>query len=76
MRATGNPLASARLIGAFDAMMEDIGGSEPWVVKMRDDTLSAISEALAPGIIATALEEGRKLTPDRALAIALEALEA
>jgi predicted ATPase/class 3 adenylate cyclase len=74
--ATGNPLAAARLIGAFDAMMEDIGGSEPWVVKMRDDTLSAISEALAPGVIATALEEGRKLTPDRALAIALEALEA
>ena len=75
LSTTGNAVVSARLIGAFDAMVEDIGGSEPWVLRMRDDTFAEISQALEPDGIATAIEEGRKLTAERAVSLALEALD-
>jgi tetratricopeptide (TPR) repeat protein len=75
LASAGNPEVSARLIGAFDATVEDIGGSEPWVLKMRDDTLSEISEALAPHVLAGALEEGRKLTAEGAIGLALETIQ-
>jgi hypothetical protein len=42
---------------------------------MRDDTLSEISEALAPHVLAGALEEGRKLTAERAIGLALETIQ-
>lgn len=75
LATTGNLEVSARLIGAFDATVEDIGGSEPWVLKMRDDTLSEISKAIEADVLATAMDEGRKLTAERAIGLALETIE-
>jgi hypothetical protein len=73
--AMGRPEAAARLIGAYDAMAEDFGGSETWVRRMRNDAVAKASASLEPAELEMALAEGRKLTAEKAIAIALEELE-
>lgn len=75
LSATGHRREAARLIGAFDALLEDIGGSEPWVVRMREDTLAEVRHSLSADEVNDALEAGRKLPPDKAMDLSLELLE-
>jgi predicted ATPase/class 3 adenylate cyclase len=76
LAAMGRVDAAARLIGSYEAMVEEIGGSEPWVRRMRDETLTVVGAALEPAELESALLEGRKLTADKAIALALDALNA
>ena len=71
----GSSAAAARLIGAFEAMAEEIGGAEPWVARMREDTLGVVREKLADGEVDSEREQGRKLPIDKAVDFALAALE-
>jgi predicted ATPase len=75
LAAMGRSEAAARLIGAYEALADELGGSEPWVVRMRDETLARIHATLDSEAIAGAREEGGKLTTDKAIAFALDALE-
>jgi hypothetical protein len=71
----GRPETAARLISSFETLSEDIGGSWPWVTRMRDETLAIIQSKLDPAEFEIAWQEGSRLTADKAVAVALDALE-
>ncbi len=66
---------SARLLSCFEALQDRIGVSEAWITRMNEETLSAIRARLDEEAFAEAWEQGRKLTADEAVALALEALD-
>ena len=66
---------AARLISCFDALREEIGGGEPWVARMNEETLATIRTHLDEAGFAEAWEQGRTLTADDAVALALDSLE-
>jgi predicted ATPase/class 3 adenylate cyclase len=75
LAALGRPDTAARLLSSYEAVSQDIG-SWPWVNRMKDEALAIIHTKLSDAEFDTAWEEGGKLTADRAVAIALEALDA
>jgi hypothetical protein len=55
--------------------VDEIGvGTETWFAKMNDETLDAVRAQLDDADIAEAWEQGRALTADEAVALALESL--
>ena len=68
----GKADTAARLLSCFDALREQIGVSEAWVTRMNEQTLSAIRARLSEGAFAEAWEQGRALTIDEAVALALD----
>jgi predicted ATPase/class 3 adenylate cyclase len=66
---------AARLLAAVETLQEQFGMSEPWLTEMNEETLSSIQKQLDEHEIAHAWAEGRKLTPDEAVALALQALD-
>ena len=71
----GEADTAARLLSCFEALREQIGVSEAWVARMNEQTLSAIRARLDEGAFAEAWEQGRAMTIDEAVALALESLE-
>jgi len=71
----GKADTAARLLSCFEAQREQIGVSEAWVARMNEQTLSAIHARLDESAFAEAWEQGRALTIDEAVALALESLE-
>ena len=71
----GKADTAARLLSCFEALRDQIGVSEAWVARMNEETLSAIHARLDEGVFAEAWEQGRALTIDEAVALALESLE-
>jgi predicted ATPase len=71
--AGGNrPLIAARLLAANGKLREEIGGGFAWVAEVNDQTLAKLEEQLDEAALAQALEQGRRLTPDAAVALALD----
>jgi predicted ATPase len=66
---------AVRLISCFEALREEIGGGEAWVARMNEETLTTIRTQLDDEAFAEAWEQGRMLTADEAVALALDALE-
>jgi predicted ATPase len=66
---------ATRLISCFEALREEIGGGEVWVARMNEETLTKIRTQLDDEAFAEAWEQGRMLTADDAVALALDALE-
>jgi predicted ATPase len=66
---------AARLISCFEALREEIGGGEVWVARMNEETLTTIRTQLDDEAFGEAWEQGRMLTADDAVALALDALE-
>ena len=60
----------------FEALSEEIGGSHAWVRRMNDETLAIIRAQLDAADIKSAWEQGSKLTTEKAVALALDALDA
>ena len=71
----GSAEAAAQLLSCVEGLGEQIGVSEGWVGKMNELTLAAIHSQVDAAAFATAWEEGRKLTVDEAIALALSSLE-
>ena len=71
----GRADAAAQLLSCFEGLREQIGVSEGWVGKMNRQTLTAIHAQLDNDAFAVAWEEGRKLTVDGAVVLALSSLE-
>ena len=71
----GKADTAARLLSCFEAQREQIGVSEAWVARMNEQTLSAIRTRLDESAFAEAWEQGRALTIDEAVVLALESLE-
>jgi predicted ATPase len=66
---------AVRLISCVEALREEIGGVEAWVARMNDETLGTIRKQLDEAAFAEAWEQGRTLTADEAVAIAIAAMD-
>jgi predicted ATPase/class 3 adenylate cyclase len=75
MTRVGRVTPATQLIACFEALREEIGGSEAWVTRMNEETLPAIRRQLDEVAFAEAWDQGRKLTIDQAVALALDALD-
>ena len=71
----GGAATAARLLSCFEALREEIGGSEVWVTRDNEEALATIRTQLGEADFAEAWEQGRTLTLDEAAALALDSLE-
>ena len=71
----GTADTAAQLLSCFESLREQIGVSEAWVGRMNEQTLSASRAQLGESAFAEAWEQGRTLTIDEAVALALESFE-
>jgi hypothetical protein len=70
---TGDAATAARLLSGSESLREQIGSaSVPLVTKMNERTLTAIRTQLDDASFAEASEQGRPLTIDEAVALALD----
>jgi hypothetical protein len=75
LAAMGEGATAARLLGGSQAVFDGIGASPPWLATMNEQTLAAIREQLDETAVADAREQGRALTVNEAVALALDALD-
>ena len=67
----GQVQTAAQLVGATQALREEIGGGFSWVVEANDETLAMLRSKLDEESLVLALDHGRRLTADEAVALAL-----
>lgn len=73
----GRPREAAALLACAPARFEELGVAlEPWVAKINEATLELVRAELDDAEFEQAREEGRRLTVDEAIALAVVALEA
>jgi predicted ATPase/class 3 adenylate cyclase len=66
---------AARLLASSESLFTEIGARPSWAEAMMEETLTTIRTQLDEAAFAEAWEEGRKLTADEAVALALESLD-
>ena len=72
----GRAETAARLLASFETLCEELGlGARPWLAEMTEQTLARIHEQVGDDVFADRWEEGRKLTADEAVALALDSLD-
>jgi predicted ATPase len=71
----GKVRTAVRLISCFDGLREETGGGEPWVARMNEETLATIRTELDEAAFDEEWEQGRSLTVDEAVSLALRELE-
>jgi tetratricopeptide (TPR) repeat protein len=68
----GRAQDAGRLLGASDALADSLGITRAWWdVKRNEETVAALREVLGEAGLAAATAEGRRLSPDEAVALAL-----
>ena len=73
---TGRARVAARILSSSDALIDGIGASVPWWAGRRnEETRATIRTQLDEAPFAEAWEQGRALTVDEAVALALDSLE-
>jgi predicted ATPase len=76
LAAVAKPGTAATLISCSEALLEEIGAARVrWVARMNDATLAAIRPQLDDASFTEAWEQGRALTADEAVALALDSLD-
>jgi predicted ATPase len=76
LAAVGRARTAARLLSASEALHEEIGATlRPWLAQMNEETLTTVRAHLDEAAFAEAWEQGRALTADDAVALALDSLE-
>lgn len=71
---TGNAEAAGRLLSCVESLQEEFGMSEPWFTEFNEKTLTSIRDQLGEAALAETWQQGRKLTIDVALALALDSV--
>jgi len=75
LAAEGRAVTAARVFSSSDALCEEIGfGLRPWDPEFVERTLTTIRAQLDEATFAEAWEQGRTLTADEAIALALDSL--
>lgn len=69
----GKAEAAMRVLSCSETLREELGIRRSWVLERNEETLDAIRGQLDETAFAEAWEQGRKLTPDEAVALAREA---
>jgi predicted ATPase/class 3 adenylate cyclase len=67
----GNAWTATTFLASADTLLEEIGARPSWLAKMNDETRNTINAQLDEPAFADAWEEGKALTLDDALALAL-----
>jgi predicted ATPase/class 3 adenylate cyclase len=68
----GRAGTAVRVLSCSEALQKETGSSTRWVTKMNEETLATIRTQLDEAAIAEAWEQGRTLTADQAIALALD----
>jgi len=71
---TGKAGTAAQLLSCSEALREEIGFSRSWFGEVNEETLAPIRSQLDEAAFAEAWEQGRQLTIDEAVALALDSL--
>ena len=71
--AAGRPRIAARLLAADQSLRDEIRGGFAWVAEVNDETLANLRSQLDEPTLTEILAEGRRLTSDEAVALALAA---
>jgi predicted ATPase/DNA-binding SARP family transcriptional activator len=71
----GRAATAAHVLASSTVLMEEIGAMPPWFAKISETTLAAIHTQLDEAAFAEAWNQGRLLTGDEAVALALDALD-
>jgi predicted ATPase len=71
LSTAGRAVTAARLVAAAEALRNEIGGSHSWVVGENENTLKKLRIQLDSSTLEEALEQGRRLTVDEAVSLAL-----
>jgi predicted ATPase len=72
LAASGRLEAAARVLSTGQRVMDDLGAHAAWLDRQNESTLATIRGQLDDASFAEAWEEGRKLTADAAVALAME----
>jgi tetratricopeptide (TPR) repeat protein len=75
LSSAGRAVTAARLVAAAEAVRNEIGGSHSWVARDNEKTLKELREQLDSSTLADALEQGRRLTVDEAVSLALSSAD-
>ena len=75
LACAGSTGTAARLLSSSKALDEETGVRRPWVVERNEETLANIRAQLDETAFAGAWEQGRALTPDEAVALALDSVD-
>ncbi len=71
LAAAGKAGKAARLLSSAEALREEFGSDVPWIRKMNEGTLATIRARLDEAAFDEAWKQGRILTADEAVALAL-----
>ena len=71
----GQRRPAGRLLSCAEALLEEAGVSPPWVTRMNEETLATIRAQLDEATLAEAWEQGRALTLDEAVDLALDSAD-
>ncbi len=75
LASVGRAGTAARLLSSSETLHEELGASlRPWLAQMNEETLTTVRAQLDEAAFAEAWEEGRLLTADEAVALALDSL--
>jgi tetratricopeptide (TPR) repeat protein len=66
----GRSQTAAQLLASAETLHREIGGTMPWVARLKEEALAAIRDQLDESALAKAWEEGLRLTADEAVALA------
>jgi non-specific serine/threonine protein kinase len=75
LAAAGRAETAARLLSCSEGLCEELDAAVPWVTRMYEETLASVRAQLDEAAFAEAWEEGRKLTADEAVALALASVD-
>ena len=75
LAAAGRAGAAASVLSTGQALLEEIGAGEDWAESMNRQTLASIHTQLDEADFVRAWEQGRKLTADEAVALALDSFD-
>jgi predicted ATPase/class 3 adenylate cyclase len=66
--------AAARVLSSATALMQESGAAPTWIAKRNEETLVAVRDGLDDAAVAQAWDQGRNLTAEAAVGLALDAL--
>jgi predicted ATPase len=72
LATVGRAATAARLLSCSETLHGEIGANPPWVARMHEETLTTIRTQLDEAALIEAWEQGRALTADEAVALALD----
>jgi predicted ATPase len=72
LAAAGRAETAALLLSSSEALREEIGANISWVAEMKEETLATLRAKLDEATLAELWEQGRSLSLDDAVAVALD----